>query len=1520
MSTGAIFARGSCRALRWLALAGMVFALGAGQAIAQDAPSPPVALAAEAGHEKVTLTWRTPTGATIAGYQVRYATGTVSLSEWEPAVVSPDLALSRNIGSLTNGSIYRFQVRSMGVGTPPKFSSPASISATPIGLPGVPTALELTPGDMEMTLEWKAPEANATEGAPAGYEYRYEEGPRVVTTTIEWTKTTLMTATVEGLENGKEYAFEVRSFNSAGPSATDVDATGTGTPATTPSAPENLAVDRQVAAGKLTVTLDWDVPAETGGSAILRYEHRRTNTAWSVVTGGDAATTVQVMDLDPNMQYTFEVRAVNAIGFGEAASASTGDSTLPTGDLTFSPVSQPPLSFPADTQIPSTTLPMATGGTGTITYSISALPDGLMFDSATRMLSGTPTTAAAATTVTYTAMDDGATPAVTGSLTFTITVTAAGTADLTFSPVSQPPLSFPADTQIPSTTLPIATGGTGTITYSISALPDGLMFDSATRMLSGTPTTAAAATTVTYTAMDDGATPAVTGSLTFTITVTAAATPTPPGTGTGTGPTIDEARYATGGTTVVIKMSEDVYLESGASPALLPLDFELSGGTIVSGLKPFRIDGLGSTVGDAADSFTLVFAEVISTYLVAGTPLVLNYSPNSARNIVSTVNAELAAVNDLQLVGPEQTSDLVLTIKAEDKEELEKARMRGTTVLIVLPAATGPVGATLTYTVSPTSPAGLTFTASTRTLAGTLPAVVGSFPVVYSVAAPGEITKRLTFDLNVADKPDAPVVETVTTAGPSSLTVTWKAPSANNDPDGITEYKLQYRALGAPVWIDVNATITGTTYTLSGLTAGTYQARVRALNSLSVVADHTVEANWSAPVQGSTGAAPASPTFTLTVDPTILEGRPSIPVKVTATVPPSTMPTRTLAVTLKLLAQATPDPETNAELPSTVEQNPDVVWASPSTTAPASSSVYNFVFTSNLSSEQTVLLNTLPDPDAEDENFRITATSAAVDNVFAAVKASGTKPVTIDDDEVQKYELTLPYAVESSKEFKEGYEGDTLPMTLTVSPTRTVATNFIVSLESEEDSSDYSLLTNTSGGPSSVSVRIPLAEGSSSETIVLTPAANDGDRVDDTITLQLFEASAANVNVAGAQLGDDIVLTVLDQHKLPTVSLDSIEVDGKAVTDMTLLEGQTATLELMADRGTTTDAVPNDEIITITLMHGTASTASAEDYKLSAEKVTIAANKTSGMFDLEVLEDERIDAEVLMLQAEVTGNKAYGDDPEIVDLGAISFMDGTMKYVYPKTDAEIQEVVYAAKEAGMGADMMFNPGETIVITTAAALFNSGEGVTLSYTAMSDNEDVATAVVSGNTVTVTAEDMAGVEAHITITAHATPPAAGAKGLPQTDPREASIVFPVDVGIEALSLMLSGPEDMNLVEGGMGAMVTATANRPVTEEVTVMLMRDRAMSTAGDDDYMADAIMIEVGMMTGSTMVMASEDNMMEEMEELVLYGMTEGMAGEVTGEVKLYLWDAAVPALPIIAQLLLAALLGLGGYRRYLRRR
>ena len=200
----------------------------------------------------------------------------------------------------------------------------------------------------------------------------------------------------------------------------------------------------------------------------------------------------------------------------------------------------------------------------------------------------------------------------------------------------------------------------------------------------------------------------------------------------------------------------------------------------------------------------------------------------------------------------------------------------------------------------------------------------------------------------------------------------------------------------------------------------------------------------------------------------------------------------------------------------------------------------------------------------------------------------------IDDAEVQEYKLELPVALESSKEIKEGNGDEPVNMSLIVSPARTLPKSLFVNLESAQDASDYSLSSGgtSSGGPTAVSLRIDMAAGQSIQpNITLTAASNDGDRVDDTITLQLFETAAASPTTAGDMVGDDVMLTVVDQHKLPTVTMGPITVDGAAVTS--LKEGETGTVTLMADRGTATDATPDVETIMVALTHGAASSASA---------------------------------------------------------------------------------------------------------------------------------------------------------------------------------------------------------------------------------------------------------------------------------------------------------------------------------------
>ena len=93
--------------------------------------------------------------------------------------------------------------------------------------------------------------------------------------------------------------------------------------------------------------------------------------------------------------------------------------------------------------------------------------------------------------------------------------------DITFSPNQFPNQTFVVNTPIAPRALPVATGGTSPYTYTLSPLPSGLIFNSATRELSGTPSVAGT-TTTTYTATDTGSR---TATLTFTIEVRAASGP-----------------------------------------------------------------------------------------------------------------------------------------------------------------------------------------------------------------------------------------------------------------------------------------------------------------------------------------------------------------------------------------------------------------------------------------------------------------------------------------------------------------------------------------------------------------------------------------------------------------------------------------------------------------------------------------------------------------------------------------------------------------------------------------------------------------------------------------------------------------------------------------------------------------------------------------------------------------------------------------------------------------------------------
>ncbi|RKU28916.1 hypothetical protein C6499_09550 [Candidatus Poribacteria bacterium] len=143
-------------------------------------------------------------------------------------------------------------------------------------------------------------------------------------------------------------------------------------------------------------------------------------------------------------------------------------------------ISQAALAFDGDVvqhriyvvneQITPFTLPTASGGLGTLTYSLSQLPAGLSFDSDTREVSGTPT-ALGTRIMTYTATDMSTVPQ-TAMLQFRITIVN----PLAFDDTVPTELIYEKGCYI-DYQLPAASGGIGRIFYEAMGLPTFLNFD-----------------------------------------------------------------------------------------------------------------------------------------------------------------------------------------------------------------------------------------------------------------------------------------------------------------------------------------------------------------------------------------------------------------------------------------------------------------------------------------------------------------------------------------------------------------------------------------------------------------------------------------------------------------------------------------------------------------------------------------------------------------------------------------------------------------------------------------------------------------------------------------------------------------------------------------------------------------------------------------------------------------------------------------------------------------------------------
>ena len=158
-----------------------------------------------------------------------------------------------------------------------------------------------------------------------------------------------------------------------------------------------------------------------------------------------------------------------------------------------------PLTLPAVSDIdvalsdlPTTrTLPAATGGSGTVQYTLSFDNTAVLFNAETRELTIRADAVVGATPCVYSASDG--TTTVQQNFQINITET------LTLPPVAQ--IHVRKDADRTEQVLPAVTGGRGTVVYSLTSLPSGTSFNPITRTLSINPAVISIGTyTLTYAA------------------------------------------------------------------------------------------------------------------------------------------------------------------------------------------------------------------------------------------------------------------------------------------------------------------------------------------------------------------------------------------------------------------------------------------------------------------------------------------------------------------------------------------------------------------------------------------------------------------------------------------------------------------------------------------------------------------------------------------------------------------------------------------------------------------------------------------------------------------------------------------------------------------------------------------------------------------------------------------------------------------------------------------------------------
>lgn len=577
---------------------------------------------------------------------------------------------------------------------------------------------------------------------------------------------------------------------------------GTSSPATVTVTVSNATVSYTPLAppaGTVGIAYSQSVASASGGTSPYTYA-----LASGSLPAGLALSTTGTLSGTPTAAGTFSF-AVTATD----SSTGTGPFSATSGTLSLTVaapgiVVSPSSLTGATIGVFSSQSISASGGTAPYHYTLTAgaLPAGMSL-SAGGVVSGVPT-AGGAFGFTVTATDStGGTGPFTGSRAYTLTVSAPAMS------ITPAPGSLSATAGVAYSQSFVAANGTSPYTYALSvnsgALPTGLSFNTATGVLSGTPTLAG---TVNFTVVGtDSSTGAGPYTVSGTYTLTTAA------------PTISLAPSALSAATVGTAYSQSVTASGGTAP----YTYAVSAGALPAGLS------LGTSTG-----------------MLGGTP-------TAAGTFGFTVRAT-------DVSGYSGTRSYSLTVGGPSVG-LSPAVLAGAAVGAAYGQAVTASGGTAPYTYAVTSgtlPAGLSLS-SAGALSGT-PTAGGNFSFTISAtdstSGTGPFTGSRAYTLSVGS-PTLAIVPASTAAlsatGGSSYSQTFVA-SGGSSP---YTYALTVNSGTMPTGLSFNAS----SHTLSGTptTAGTVSFTVTATDSSSGAGPYAVAGIYTLTVSAPTvTVAPAS--------------------------------------------------------------------------------------------------------------------------------------------------------------------------------------------------------------------------------------------------------------------------------------------------------------------------------------------------------------------------------------------------------------------------------------------------------------------------------------------------------------------------------------------------------------------------------------------------------------------------------------------------------------------------------------